>query len=84
MRVGADGAVDFTKSSTGSVDLVIDLTGYFTPANGYLAVSPGVRASTVGSLLNFGAGQLVADARMAGTGSTGAIYLENASRAGLT
>lgn len=34
VQAGSDGYVDFTNTSTGSVDLVLDLTGYFTSAAG--------------------------------------------------
>ncbi|MBR7826120.1 right-handed parallel beta-helix repeat-containing protein [Actinospica sp. MGRD01-02] len=30
VKVGSDGSVDFTNGGTGSVDLVVDLTGYFS------------------------------------------------------
>ena len=42
VQVGTDGYVDFTNTSTGSADLVVDLTGYFTPASGatFTAIAP--------------------------------------------
>jgi hypothetical protein len=43
VKVGADGAVDFTNSSTGTVDLVVDLSGYYltgsAPTGGVLQVT---------------------------------------------
>jgi len=42
VKVGADGYVQFVNSSAGSVDLVVDLTGYFTSGSGlpFAAVQP--------------------------------------------
>ncbi|MFJ3861397.1 PKD domain-containing protein [Streptomyces sp. NPDC090085] len=42
MPVGSDGRVNLDNVGWGSVDLIADMTGYFTPAaaNGYKALSP--------------------------------------------
>ena len=42
VQVGDDRYVDFTNTSTGSVDLIVDFTGYFTPAAGatFSAIAP--------------------------------------------
>lgn len=42
VEVGSDGYVDFTNTSGGTVDLVIDLTGYFTGGSGmgFVPINP--------------------------------------------
>lgn len=42
VKVGADGYVDFTNGSGGSVDLIVDLTGYFTDGTGmgFVPINP--------------------------------------------
>ncbi len=42
VKVGADGYVDFTNTSAGSVDLIVDMSGYFTSGSGmaFVPIAP--------------------------------------------
>lgn len=54
-KIGADGIVDFTNTSGGTADLIVDVTGYFSPGLGlgFVPISPSrlldTRASHGGS-----------------------------------
>lgn len=75
VEVGQDGYVDFTNNSTGSTELVVDLTGYFTAGTG-AAFTPIVPTRFLDTRIHFG--DMQGGVGLFSPGRTGNLYIENA------